>query len=259
MNSPIQSYQDNLGQPETPAIAQEDSGPSTTAIGFILLSIAIGGIIGWLFIEPYYHSYWPQSHPLVSNYNPADLVNDVERAGTSIKELSFSYPDQLTQLPLELTRSPQLVDSLEILNIEGAILPQLTPQIDQLSSLKSLTHLTIKDSGVKTLPSQIGGLTTIKYLNLGNNQISLLPGSIESLTNLESLLLYNNQINFLPDQIGQLTNLKILDLKNNQLASLPPSLRLLNNLENLYLGGNPLSDLEKENIKSYLPNTQISF
>jgi len=54
--------------------------------------------------------------------------------------------------------------------------------------------------------------------------------------------------------------LQYLDLDNNQLISLPPEIaNLKDKLEYLFLRGNNFSQEEKDKIKSWLPNTNITW
>jgi len=152
-----------------------------------------------------------------------------------------------------------------------------------LGQLSNLEYLYLANSDLANLPDFLGQLTKLQYLDLTGNQIASLPESISQLTNLEtfwlnrnqlttlpifigqlinlqSLQLDENQLTNLPESIGQLVNLKELNLIDNQLTTLPSSIaNLSDNLGFLNLTGNPIPEEEKAKIRSWLPNTNITF
>ena len=93
---------------------------------------------------------------------------------------------------------------------------------------------------LQTLPEEIGRLTWLTHLSLRNNELTTLPSVICELVQLQQLSLADNRLTSLPEEIGALTSLTHLNLKNNQLSDLPAGLLHLDQLESLQLAGNRL-------------------
>jgi Leucine-rich repeat (LRR) protein len=95
---------------------------------------------------------------------------------------------------------------------------------------------------------------------LAGNQLQEITPAIGKLKKLYSLWLTQNQITHLPPEIGELSQLVELNLSKNQLKCLPESIKkLAKNLQFLYLQGNLLFEEEKQKIKSWLPQTAITW
>lgn len=127
-----------------------------------------------------------------------------------------------------------------------------------------VTHLSLYDKGITTLPAEIGALDRMESLQLSRNGLKALPKDMEKLISLVSLYLNWNALESLPDglrfealRIAELrgnrltalpgnfdvTSVRQLDLGDNQLASLPPDFRFLHRLNSLKLDGNRLDSL----------------
>lgn len=106
--------------------------------------------------------------------------------------------------------------------------------------------LDLSNSGMTSLPGEIGNLKKLSRLCLAFNQLSELPKEISRLKNLTVLDLGNNRLTELPGEIGQLKNLRSLSLNYNQLATLPKEMTQIRNLTHLNLHYNQLSELPKK-------------
>ena len=83
---------------------------------------------------------------------------------------------------------------------------------------------------------------------------------IVNLNELEYLGFKGCQMTSVPSEIGNFTNLETLSFTKNSLTSLPPEIEnLKDNLKTLFLFENNFNQTEKNNIRSWLPNTEIYF
>ena len=143
---------------------------------------------------------------------PSDAMSLV-----NLNELTISEMKN-TDLPFGLSLFPNL-KMINVLRCEN-----LT-NVRGVGVLSSLESLTVVDTKLKELPSEIGNLLELRYLFVFRNEIiDDLPAEIGSLVNLKVLDVNGNKISHLPAEIGNLSNLEALDLRNNPLESLPSSI-----------------------------------
>lgn len=98
-----------------------------------------------------------------------------------------------------------------------------------LFELNSLNLLTISDTSLQNLPSEISNLTNLQTLLLYGNELKSLPKSFGLLEKLKVLDVSRNQLESIPDEIANLTQLTTINLSNNALKifpSLPNSIKL---------------------------------
>ncbi|WP_202965050.1 leucine-rich repeat domain-containing protein, partial [Neochlamydia sp. EPS4] len=180
--------------------------------------------------------------------------------------------EEIKHLPLE-KKGELLRDWIEenckdltSLNLSGASLTYLPPEIGQLSQLRrfylsqnqltslpaeigqlsNLLHLNLNQNQLTALPAEIGQLSKLQGLELNQNQLTALPTEIGQLSKLKFLYLNQNQLTALPAEIGQLSQLRVLELKQNQLTSLPAEIGQLSQLKQLELNQNQLTSLPTE-------------
>ncbi len=191
-----------------------------------------------------------------------------------IKLQHLDISDNLLRgFPWEITNLP----NLEILQMHNSLGYGDEIKIsEEISKLKHLKELDIKQKFLDFLPETIGELEKLSILKIEGTDIFSFPDSFYDLENLEELhlinnrflkdisseiskfnnlrylYLYGNNIKFLPDSFGELVNLRTLHLGSNNIKSLPPSFSMLENLEKLVIDDNKLSELPDDIFE--LPN-----
>lgn len=124
----------------------------------------------------------------------------------------------------------------------------------------SATELVLSNNSLKSLPSEMGKMTKLQILRLDNN---LLEGSLIAEIRKMPLILLDasdNNLTGVPAEIGQLSELESLDLSNNGLTEFPNEIKNLSGtLKTLDVSSNPLTQETVAKLKSYLPNTAITF
>ncbi|HMY68026.1 MAG TPA: leucine-rich repeat domain-containing protein [Leptospiraceae bacterium] len=104
------------------------------------------------------------------------------------------------------------------------VLPKTIDKIPkEIYRLKNLIHLSVCDSGLKTVSKEIGALRK-----------------------MEGLFLSGNQIVSLPAEIGRLKNLKCTDLSFNKFSAFPKILNGLRKMEEIIMNGNSIETVPAE-------------
>jgi len=85
------------------------------------------------------------------------------------------------------------------------------------------------------------------------------PPAVRQFSQLITLDLSYNQIQSIPSEVDRLYKLKVLDLSHNQLQELPEEISKLKGLRILNLIGNPIAPEQIEQIKAWLPETEVLF
>ncbi|MHA1803795.1 MAG: leucine-rich repeat domain-containing protein [Promethearchaeota archaeon] len=75
---------------------------------------------------------------------------------------------------------------------------------------------------ISFFPEQISKLKYLEELSIRDQNINSIPNSIEQLLHLKKLDLMNNQFNEIPDVLLRLKSLKLVDLSYNQINQIPP-------------------------------------
>lgn len=118
----------------------------------------------------------------------------------------------------------------------------------EIESTKNENKRELKLSGVQIseridangLDPSIFQLNAINLLTISETSLKIVPSDISNLTNLQSLLLYGNEIKSLPNSIGLLDKLKVLDVSRNQLDTIPSEIANLTQLTTINLSNNAL-------------------
>ncbi|MEO8774090.1 MAG: leucine-rich repeat domain-containing protein [Gelidibacter sp.] len=116
--------------------------------------------------------------------------------------------------------------------------------------LTTLTNLKILDlfsnSGIATIPTEIGNLVKLSILNLHGGSITDIPSTIGNLTNLDYLDIAVNKLTSVPSELGNLVNLTKLFMRTNQLTSLPVEIGNLTKLKELEIWGNVFTSIPQK-------------
>jgi len=125
---------------------------------------------------------------------------------------------------------------LELWNCPGLIL------CDNMHNMANLTHLTIAQGALTTLPRSFGRLSQLRVLQLHSNRFETVPVCIRDLDELAHLTMSGNLLRQLPDQLPP--RLHTLDVSQNQLTELPSTMfESLLQLTHLYVSSNQLKHL----------------
>ena len=116
----------------------------------------------------------------------------------------------------------------------------------QIGDLSNLQLLALSSNPLTTLPGAIGKLTNLQIFGMSRTQVTMLPPEFGNLINLQKLYLYGNPLTSLPPEIGNLANLRLLDLNSTTLTTLPPAVGRLTNLEDLNLQSSAMANLPAE-------------
>jgi Leucine-rich repeat (LRR) protein len=124
---------------------------------------------------------------------------------------------------------------------------QLSALPRELFMLETLTHLDLDNNSLQGhLTEAIGMLTSLSHLSIAENRIESLPSELCAIKSLEELLLDGNKLSFLPPNLGLLTRLRTLSATRNNLLELPSSLGDLRKLRLLNVESNKLKKLPAE-------------
>jgi len=196
-----------------------------------------------------------QLNQLVSLYVNSNQLTGLPQSFGQLKALrtlDLSY-NKFSSLP----ESFGLLTNLSDLNLGSNQLRNLPESFGQL---KNLYILNLIGNKLTTLPESFGQLESLAQLDLSGNTSMNLPASFSQLKNLWKLTATVMNWYSLPEEICELTRLNTLEIRDNNLSSLPPAIaNLKDNLKKLILTRNPISEEEKAKIRSWLPNTEITF
>lgn len=150
----------------------------------------------------------------------------------SIRELDFSGCTNIATLP------PEVGNVQTLLKLNLVLCKCLVRLPSEIGNLKNLTHLYLGQSGITSLPAEIGKLCSLEDLSLtGCVRLEKLPPQVGQLTSLRRLNMGScTGIKELPSEIGGMVSLQKLVLNScTALARLPDELFGLVNLQSLEL------------------------
>lgn len=165
--------------------------------------------------------------------NPSEVEAEARIAAALVaRSRSLSLHDlMLTRLP-ESIRS--IVD-LETLILDGNRLSELP---DWLTDFECLSHIILRNNGMKWVPGTVRQLNRLRYLDLDANPLEGLPEWIGEIDNLVHFDLTNTKLRTLPHAIGRIKTLEWLAVGQNELTELPGSINRLARLRELDAGEN---------------------
>lgn len=139
--------------------------------------------------------------------NPRELVI----TGASGKEQIEQDNGQISELVFKMS-------SLNFLEVSGAGLLTLSPEIDHLASL---TSLVLSGNKLTSLPGSVGKLSKLKLLDVSWNELTELPTEISNLTDLQSLIVSSNKLTSLHENLDGLSWLLVVKFDNNSFEEFP--------------------------------------
>ena len=128
---------------------------------------------------------------------------------------------------------------------------------DNLNKLQSLEILDLTGNKLSEISKGISELKNLKVLNLSINKINSIKEPLDKLINLETLVLSENKIEKIDKELYKLKNLKKLDFQRNKINEIPDDLNKLNHLETLVILSNNLNDIERDKLYKLLPKEKI--
>ncbi|XP_003699547.2 uncharacterized protein LOC100879060 [Megachile rotundata] len=205
--------------------------------------------------------------PLFPNWILSSKYNKLETVSlnnTKFKE--FNLPENLTESYVRklYIKNCQLFNSIveniitEMTSLEELLIGNTkflsknqfwSVPIEKLKKPSSLKKLNACNTGISTVPDNIGKCVNLSMIDLSCNDLFCLPDAICTLKNLNSLIIHRNQLTTLPENIGELISLKELNVSCNHLYKLPESIEALSNLHYLDLFDNEF-EIVPEKIKS---------
>ena len=73
------------------------------------------------------------------------------------------------------------------------------------------------------------------------------------------LLIFDNKIDSIPDNISDLESLEKLEIWDNPIRYISPNISKLTNLKSIRIDDDNLNQVDKDNLKSWLPNCEINY
>ncbi|XP_078700717.1 uncharacterized protein LOC144927256 [Branchiostoma floridae x Branchiostoma belcheri] len=150
--------------------------------------------------------------------NPLKCLPDKISQLTGLTRLYISNC-QFDEFPRQVLQLEGLKE-LYMGNWAGEGKPSLVPE--DISRLKNLELLDLRNSGLESLPDGVRELVKLNRLNIFDNRFTSVPEQIMNLSNIRKLLLSGNSISRLPLTLGHLDKLDDMDIRNNPLTYPPP-------------------------------------
>lgn len=162
------------------------------------------------------------------------------------------YDNQISAIPASF----RALKDLNYINLGNNPLQSSVLILAILPELRSLQLSNVGWGDQKT-PIDLKKLQQIKRLNLSRNKYNKLPKEVLALNQLEALSLSDNNLQKLSGNIHALSQLCYLELANNNLKQLPKNIQQLKQLRVLDLSGNPILPKHYQELKAWLPYTEI--
>ena len=180
----------------------------------------------------------------IEEVSASDILPHLGKLG-QLRKLTLTYVDDLTDLPLSLTK----LKNLEELNIEGADFKHFPSVIASLTSLQSFSYINCNCPlpEVFNALSALPQLKKLRFTHHADKNGDFLPESFGHLQAIEELH-FNDwpALRELPECIGDMRNLRIINLSHDDhqlyydiamIQKLPDSLGNISKLEELDIFG----------------------
>ncbi|MEL6672839.1 MAG: hypothetical protein AAFR61_11630 [Bacteroidota bacterium] len=200
---------------------------------------------------------WPQLKTLeVSNARLRGDIPDMFRDMDSLKTVYIGDSPLTTESQQHIFQAP----AIEELTFSFCEMGTIPDEIGDATSLKQLI-ITAEPTALNplSLPSTIANLNQLESIFL-SIQTDAFPTALLGLKNSLQSLAIKDPIGAIPAQIGEFTALTTLNLQNCSLTFLPAQIQqLAPTLKKLLLSGNNFDETAKQQIQTWLPDTEITF
>ncbi|GFN82127.1 leucine-rich repeat serine/threonine-protein kinase 1, partial [Plakobranchus ocellatus] len=160
------------------------------------------------------------------------------------KEVFSPYEDTIHVFDQEFPNMPslpsdffQFFKNLQFVNLQGCHKLKQFP--DGMSGCERLKMLSVKNSGLESLPTDLFLAPRLCRLHCSGLPVKSLPTSIAEHCQVTELILSWMLLSSVPKELGLLTQMKYLDLSGNPLVTLPMEMSGLTRLKTLLLSGIP--------------------
>lgn len=193
----------------------------------------------------------PQLEELLIGHNPVSKLPDNLESLKNLKRLSINAT-QIKEFPSDLSA----LENLETIGLDHNEFKKVPEPILTLPNLK---RLKLNNNDLTDLKFIDRRLERLESIYLYSNQIKQIDCEIENLVNLKELLIFDNEIDSIPDCIGSLTNLEKLEIWSNPIKYVTPDIQKLTKLKSMRMEKDNLTEEQMEEIRKWLPNTEINF
>jgi Leucine-rich repeat (LRR) protein len=193
----------------------------------------------------------PQLEELLIGHNPVSKLPDNLESLKNLKRLSIN-----STLVKEFPSDLSALENLQTIGLDHNEFKKVPEPIMTIPNLKRLILNNNKLTDLKFIDKRLEGLESI-YLY--SNEIKQIDCDIENLKGLKELLIFSNEIDSIPDCIGSLTNLEKLEIWSNPIKYVSPEIQKLTKLKSMRMEKDNLTNEQMEEIRKWLPNTEINF
>lgn len=193
----------------------------------------------------------PQLEVLLIGHNPISKLPDNLDGLRNLKRLSINAT-LIKEFPSDLSA----LENLESIGLDHNDFKNVPEPILTIPNLKRLKLNNNELTDLKFIDKRLEGLESI-YLY--SNELKQIDCEIKNLVNLKELLIFGNEIDSIPDCIGSLTNLEKLEIWSNPIKYVTPEIQKLTKLKSMRMEKDNLTDEQMEEIRKWLPNTEINF
>lgn len=169
----------------------------------------------------------------------------IKNASTEADVIDFSDCRNLKELPKDIKK---LKHTLKI-TIQDDRFSELP---EEMSQMKSLRWIEIRNKKIKNLPTDIGNLQHLEHLKLDLENLEEIPESLQKCKNIEAIYIRSKKIKKLPDIFDNFPMLSAVYIDLPELEELPESLKRLQNLKVLVLSMPKLKEFPKELLRNRL-------
>ncbi len=248
----VSEYSPIVKEVETPYLHLQNEGLSKLPQNINTLQVKEIILTGNNFTEfPAEVLNMPQLEELLIGHNPVSKLPDNLESLKNLKRLSINAT-QIKEFPSDLSA----LESLETIGLDHNEFKKVPEPILTIPNLKRLGLNNNQLTDLKFIDERLQGLESI-YLY--SNELKQIDCEIENLKSLKELLIFGNEIDSIPDCIASLTNLERLEIWSNPIKYVTPEIQKLTKLKSMRMEKDNLTDEQMEEIRKWLPNTEINF